>query len=180
MNLSSFVAISVFIATLILHSYQPMSMLSWTQRTKRKRAMIIVSIACLAALFSNKIPGDRYWAAASFGAAILVSSQFFRHLRQQGGIWASPRLGFLTKFISFGFAFCVGTIGLFWPNVWGMLCIAFGFWNATLLSAENQEITNEFSNLRNRLSTLYAQQQSLTTTERVSSSEPRDNSHKAS
>jgi hypothetical protein len=92
----------------------------------------------------------------------------------------SARLVVVTRLFSVGIAMCAATLGLLWPNTWGIACIVFGFWNAAILNVENREITNEFSHLKTRLATLHAQQQSVSMTNMPDLADLRDNSNKAS
>lgn len=180
MTFSSAVAISVYIAALILHSYQPMTTLSWLQRAKRRRALTILSTMTIAAVFSENVTSDRFWAVAAYIAALWACGQFLRQLRQQGGIWMSSRFKIFTRLIAVGFAFGISTIGIYRPEIWGIVCIILGFWNAAVLNSESQEISNEFMNLKIRLTTIYAEQLNSKTTDSTTSAEPRDKLNEAS
>ena len=180
MNQYSWVAVCAFIATLILHSYQPTAMLTWRHRQSRKRALFMMLLITAAAITGEKTGNSFAWRVANLPVALLLCAVFIRHLRQSGSYWCGPRLIPLTRLIVTVGAFFWAVISLRRPELWAILSMVCGFWNAALLKKENFEITEEFGQLKTRLATLYADRQSSILTDAKSTSELRDNSVKAS
>jgi hypothetical protein len=174
------VAVCSLIATLILHSYSPAAILSWAQRQRRQRALVLM---CM--ITSASILGEIYglvfaWRAANLPVALLVGALYLRHLRQSGSRWCGPRFIGFTRLAMLTAAFFWAFVSLYRPESWIVLAITCGFWNAWLLRKENAEITEEFSQLKTRLASLYAEQMSHSPLKSKHPSELRDNSREAS
>lgn len=176
----SWLAVCIYIAILILHSYQPSSMLSWAQRQRRRRSLLLITLVCSAALVAEKFQKNPNWPIVSFVFAAITSIVFLRHLRREGSKWSDQRMIHFSRFTLIGFSFFVATLSIYRPDVWSLICILFGFWNASTLKRESTEITGEFSHLKTRLASIYAEHRNQKNFPAEHSSDIRDNSIKAS